>query len=788
MEAAQKPQLVRWICEACAKGCLKYGWFYGVKLMGDIDLFYGAMNFVRQYRNERNVEKKFEVQSVKAKARVVEGRKVGWMSPYINRKAYGLIGSPFIKTKTAEIPNTKGLFFRDLCEHKIVLGGSGTGKTYSVLNYDLEELLRCTHLSPKDGRDEQKCFGMIIDPQGDFRARLWHLCMKYDRCDDAIYFGPDQKEGYDLFGDKTESPQQLANKFLEMLSAFSGGTKSSDPFWDNNARKLGMNIFLLHRKLELIEENVGSETKDTFAFPPMTFALLNLIMMDRGSPRNADAVFASQKATDTAIVAYEESLGAVVSILFQFLSVIEPLAPPKTKNGESPIPEVSPEITSFFQSVVVSFERIDGLKVAGELHSVVRSEIGESDPRKKLELLNKNGMLAYYLLKFLEAKTSTGVPKEFSSAVLLTKQALASFIAKREKLVKITPVAPEMGMLRRMLSSYEKYLEMAGTTFNDDLVWSYFNEEFLHVANEKTAGSVGMTATSMIALFAHPPFDSIFRKNATFTIGEVIDKGKILYMDIHTSRYGKAAEVALLAMKMDWFRTTLSRPDLDKIDASGNILYGKKVNQKRFGFYFCDEFGTVVTVGDTTGEAGYLDKVRKFDIACILGAQSLTVLYKRIPEVEAEAIFSNAAYKSFLRNTCIKTQEFASKMMGTEIKVSANMNQSATETFFSHDKPMGHEGFTTSYQKGAVYEPGDFGKLGKGEAIIMLPPKFAPDTVHRVQYAGHPVADPSGGKGPAVPGGFLAQAAQKQKEAIIDVTKKTDTEENEDEDEDDDSF
>ena len=54
------------------------------------------------------------------------------------------------------------------------------------------------------------------------------------------------------------------------------------------------------------------------------------------------------------------------------------------------------------------------------------------------------------------------------------------------------------------------------------------------------------------------------------------------------------------------------------------------MNQDRFIFYFSDEFGSVATTGNDTGEADVMDKVREFKCGFMLGFQSFAILKKKL--------------------------------------------------------------------------------------------------------------------------------------------------------------
>jgi hypothetical protein len=197
----------------------------------------------------------------------------------------------------------------------MVLGGSGTGKTYSILQPLWEEWFRSTHLPDGEERDKLKFGALVIEAKGDFRDKTWSLAQKYGRMDDVVFFGPTHRDVvYDMFGDPTESPLQLANKMLAMLKAFSGGSSTQDPFWDNAARKLFQSIFIMHRAVRAAEAEAPPEQKEKYKVEPMSFHLLNLMLMDRGQPRNQAQVSESQQQFNELWVKFQASLEELITL------------------------------------------------------------------------------------------------------------------------------------------------------------------------------------------------------------------------------------------------------------------------------------------------------------------------------------------------------------------------------------------------------------------------------------------------------------------------------------------
>jgi type IV secretory pathway TraG/TraD family ATPase VirD4 len=752
---------------------------------------------------------------------------------FISKRDYGKIVFEFKDKNMAGFVDEKGdpLRIHDLYEHFLVLGGSGTGKTYSVLQPLWEEWFRSTHLPDGEDREKLKFGALVIEAKGDFRDKTWALAQKYGRMDDVVFFGPTHRDViYDMFGDPTESPLQLANKMLAMLKAFSGGSGTQDPFWDNAARKLFQSIFIMHRAVKAAETATENPAeKDKYKTEPMSFHLLNLMLMDRGQPRNQSQVAESQQQFNELWSKYQASLEEMLSIGMRLsidvdrleahiqaredeLSRLEkvvgdgvedrayegdPVAEAlnyedemedgvavdedeeKNSRSENESPKLSPSVKLRTRHIRRSLARLLEIfaftsgegedesfsSKMDELGKGIQTVLSTQDDMERGRVSEEVLVLTRQLVAgmrkkvhLLDEETSAGDPPvcdESDSIIRVprgldaTKEMMIRFIdassrmsGSLERLSKHQSVQPAMGALKTLLGQYEEILRSKQIEPQLDTIWAYFSEEYLNIANEKTAGSVAMVATNLVSIFVHPPYSEIFASKATFNFNMAIDEGKIVYLDMPSSYYGAAATVAAIAFKIDFFRCMLSRPRLSIRNPDGT-QGDRVVNQERPMSYFCDEFASIVSTGDETGEAGFMDKVREFKCGCLLGTQSIPMLLKKISEHEVDAILTNTACKLFLRNTDVKTNEYASKILGSEIKVNANLNQGAAESIFSEaDRPIGTRPFSTNYSRGARFDVGEFTKLQKGQAIVVLNPRFGRNQIQKLSFKGKAIPAP----------------------------------------------
>jgi RecA/RadA recombinase len=713
-------------------------------------------------------------------------------APFIRPGEYGRFNFRF-SAPELNIATEKGdpMTWEDLEKHMVVFGGSGSGKTTYVLNQVLEVALQSTHLADGPERDAKKCAIFLIDGKGDYSEKTWSLALKYGRMDDVIFFGPNHRDNqYDLFGDPTEGPYQLANKMLAMMQAINDGKKSEDPFWDNNATKLFINLFLLH---EYVQQQ-DSETE------PMSPSYLNLLLMDKGQPRNAAEIEEAQTARKRLQDQLNQVITETRSLIIRLSVELEQVGDVAQKAADAIEQELETLDVACSQGPVdqsgkrtedeklIEAWQVDiGLKRQaimdrrGAVGALVSLLEGQSERKEDLQsrLINRLECVRGELAKTLSAsaedqkrkllKPTINDAEEIATAiqVKLSKVREARCDEKRicsqdtyEMLIKYTDLVDKLvssfaaieqfkipearyGALRRLMEKYTGILKEQKRDPVGDPIMEYFNEEFLNVVNDKTAGSVGMVASTMVSYFVHPPFSQLFTSKPTFTMVQIIDQGKMLILDMPTALYGKSAQLAAVAMKIDFFRTVLSRKRLKVCaqDGDGNpVGEARMINQNRPLLYFLDEFGTVATTGAETGEAGFADKAREFHCACVFGLQNLPIVLRRLPPDEVDSIFSMCEIKCFLRNTDPKTNEYASKVLGPEIKVSATINQSAMHHAFDQNKQLGSTPYSISMSRGARYDPGVFKDFKNGEGVVMLNPRFGKHRIRRVGFALHVIA------------------------------------------------
>lgn len=674
-----------------------------------------------------------------------------WKREPIGEAAYGELRFR-VATEPQEMVDDRGrpLTIQDLYSHASIIGGSGAGKTRFIITQMLESLFRATDLRNPEARRTRKIGGFILDGKCELTEIVRWLANRYDRAEDLLLFGPDHDLAIDPFNDPDALPSELGDLMITLKQAVDDGKTAQDPFWDAAGRKLFTSLFQLHRALV----EAGREGMVEALPPPMSFSLLNLLVMDRGLPANQGQIAQTESAVkelrDKAFTSFEK--------LSRITNRVEPEIPLLLallkKNLHSRRAGGCPSEDD---------EREAWLLRRNALETAVR--LVEGDPQPKLRGAPASYSLAGYLPQVRTLRSmlySHRVDEKlYDQAVGVIGEVANRFrgliahcglledrgaelrdlfldflgeadqgIALLSELTRTVIPEPEHGPLQRWLDQYERVLRTRGKEPTSDEIYLYFRGEYLNIANERTSGSIGMTVSTLTSLMTHPPFSQMVQPGGRLSFREVIDQGKIVVLDMNFARWRSAAKVASLLLKLDFFRTVLARKTLKKGDRT-------PINQERPVIYLCDEFATVATTGDWTGERGFFDKAREYRCACIVAFQSLAVLEARLSKSEIDAILTNTATMLFLRNPHTATNEFASRLFGEVDRSDGYLARGTQELLFDLNKPIAAQDFQINFRKDLLYSPYVFPKLKDGEAIVRLHPRFGRRSFKRVQFLLH---------------------------------------------------
>lgn len=179
---------------------------------------------------------------------------------------------------------------------------------------------------------------------------------------------------------------------------------------------------------------------------------------------------------------------------------------------------------------------------------------------------------------------------------------------------------------------------------------SYFANEWADLADE-TRTSVQSYLTNMLDPFQMEPYASLFSGRSTMRLAEMIDSGKILYVDMPIADKELMARTVGTFIKLEYFREVLRRPD-----------------KRRPSFFLCDEFQSFFTTAQGKGDADFFERSRQSLHANLIATQNLPALLKASPKKETvQNLLGNCAVKLFLRNTDQETNDYASKLFGQQL-------------------------------------------------------------------------------------------------------------------------
>ena len=171
---------------------------------------------------------------------------------------------------------------------------------------------------------------------------------------------------------------------------------------------------------------------------------------------------------------------------------------------------------------------------------------------------------------------------------------------------------------------------------------------------DNTKGSIRAYLGNMLGAFLQEPYDELFARHSTETIGDMIDSGRILYVHMPIADRKIMAQVVSTFVKLEFYR---------------EVLKPKNRKKARPSFFLCDEFQSFFTVGQGNGDADAFERTRESNHANIVAFQNVNALLKQTPRPEpVYNLLGNCAIKLFLRNTDKDTNEFASTLFGEHVE------------------------------------------------------------------------------------------------------------------------
>jgi len=188
----------------------------------------------------------------------------------------------------------------------------------------------------------------------------------------------------------------------------------------------------------------------------------------------------------------------------------------------------------------------------------------------------------------------------------------------------------------------------------------FFEREWAPMADRQKSAVRG-TITQLLDEFLVPPFREIFTGRSTVAIADVIDQGKLFYVNMPAADRERMSRVVNTLLKLEFQKHVLKRP-----------------NKARPSFMLIDEFQTVYTVGDGRGDSDFFERSRESNHANIVAAQNISAFLKRTRNAaDVKNFLGNCAVKIFLRNTEEETNRWASALFGMRSEIVVNSTEQA---------------------------------------------------------------------------------------------------------------
>jgi hypothetical protein len=193
-----------------------------------------------------------------------------------------------------------------------------------------------------------------------------------------------------------------------------------------------------------------------------------------------------------------------------------------------------------------------------------------------------------------------------------------------------------------------------------DSCLAFFANEWADLA-DATRTSIQAHITNMVDPFLMPPYATLFAGRSTIRVADILDTGKILYVNMPIADKEAMARTIGTFVKLEYFREVLKRP-----------------GKERSSFFFCDEFQVFFTTTQGKGDPDFFERSRQSNHANIIATQNLPAILKQTERKEiAHNLLGNCAVKIFLRNTDRETNQYASELFGQELVAHGNASAGA---------------------------------------------------------------------------------------------------------------
>lgn len=186
---------------------------------------------------------------------------------------------------------------------------------------------------------------------------------------------------------------------------------------------------------------------------------------------------------------------------------------------------------------------------------------------------------------------------------------------------------------------------------------NYMLNKWFKMPND-TRNSVISQINPMIEPFVREPYRTMFSGKSTVNLGDILDKGKILYIYMPIDDRSSMSQTINTLIKLEYSRQVLLRK-----------------RKTRPSLFLCDEFQTFYSSDDSKGDAYFFERSRESFHANLVATQNLNSLYSiGSNEATVKRFLGNCAVKLFLRND-VQTNQYASDVFGQYSAKTANISR-----------------------------------------------------------------------------------------------------------------
>lgn len=168
-----------------------------------------------------------------------------------------------------------------------------------------------------------------------------------------------------------------------------------------------------------------------------------------------------------------------------------------------------------------------------------------------------------------------------------------------------------------------------------------------------------------------------------FGFSEVIEKGKIVVLNMNIANYKNLSKLIATYLKLDFQTEVIARLNNPNFNKNSNFLDIFNSTSNRPVCFISDEYQEYVTLSDST----FFAQSREAKCINIVSTQSYTSLLNTLNnEASAKVIIQNLVNKLWFRNDDIFTIEEAQKQIGKEEKkkTSKTISENAKETNYNY--------------------------------------------------------------------------------------------------------